>query len=60
MLEILSETIFFHTEKTNSLDKQESRVFIKKIITTAKKIILMLPIQEISLILQKGVRVLGC
>ena len=54
MLEILSETIFFHTEKTNSLDKQESRVFIKKIITTAKKIILMLPIQEISLILQKN------
>lgn len=54
MLDLLSESIFFHTEKSNSMDKLEAGVFIRKIVDVAEKIILKLPVGGISQCMSKG------
>ena len=40
MLELLSGSIFFHTEKSDTLDKLESGVYIRKIIEIAQNIVI--------------------
>ena len=53
MLELLSGSIFFHTEKSDTLDKLESGVYIRKIIEIAQNILLQLPVKEITQCLSK-------
>lgn len=58
MLDLLSSSITTHTEKNSTLDKPQAGVYIKKLINTAKRILLTLPVSSIGKCLDKSSNIL--
>lgn len=54
ILDQLSSNIFYHTEKSNTMDYPESNLYIKHMINIAAKILLMLPPKQISSCITKN------